>query len=196
MITRNITHKLPRKALWYLLVYRSIVAVIFVGFGVILLVSGTIVGTVTVNGVTSPSSFSPVIPALALIVIGLIGPIYSILWYFLFSYIVSDQNITINSGILFRQSRSIDFNKIQDVTNIRGPLQMMFGLTTINLWTASQDQISFNTVTVGGVPRTQAVPKPDGQLVLLAEDADELRTLAMSRGNIQNVRVVPPGASQ
>ncbi len=190
MVATNTTIKLSKNVLMYLLVVRIIIGVILITFGLFILSLGTIHGTTTINGVTSATSFPSIIPAVVLILIGLLIPCYSVLWYSMFSFVVSEKIITINSGVIFRQSRAIDFNKVQNVNNTRGPIQMMFGLTTLNIWTASQDQLSFSTVTIGGVPQTRMKARPDGKLYLTQQDAEELKGYLMNRGNVQNVQVI------
>src|SRR5207245_1012110 len=117
MVTNNVQNKLPGKALWYLLFARAIIGIILIVVGVAVMSMGTIQGSQTINGVTSPTSFPSAIPAVIIILIGIIIPLWSLFWYMTFSYIVGDQNITINSGVVFRQSRTIDFNKIQNINN-------------------------------------------------------------------------------
>ena len=193
MIALSTFNKLPRSALGYLLVVRIIVGAILILIGIMLLSAGTIQGTKTINGVISSTSFSATIPALILILLGVFLPCYSIFWYLTFSFMVSEQGITINSGVLFRSSRTIDFNKVQNVDNTRGPLQMMFGLTGVNIWTASQDQLRFSTVTIGGIPRTRASARPDGKLYLSGQDADYLKDYIAKKSSVQNVQMVSPG---
>ena len=62
-----------------------------------------------------------------------ISILYELLWYSTFSYLVGDQGVTINSGILFKDSKLINFGRIQNAETRRGPLQMIFGLTTLKL---------------------------------------------------------------
>lgn len=191
MITQNIQSKLPGNVLAYKLVGSIIIAVILIVIALFLLSAGTINGTSTVNGVTSPTSIPAAIPAIVLIVLGLIFPLYAIAWYATFSFLVADQSITINSGVIVKRSKTIDFNKIQNVNNVRGPLQMIFGLAQVDLWTASQDQLSFSTVSYGnGRSGTRMQAKPEGRLYLLKQDAEDLKNTISQKGTVQNVKVV------
>ncbi len=192
MITPNVQTKLPASALTYKLTGSLIVTIIFIIIAFFLMSLGSVQGTSTVGGVTSPTTFSMVIPGIVLIILGLLFPLYAFLSYTMFSYIVGDQMITINSGILFRQSKTINFDKVQNIDNSRGPLQMLFGLTQVNIWTASQGQMSVSTIHFGtnNNQQVQMQPKPEGMLFLTQQDADELKGYVSQKGAVQNVKVV------
>jgi membrane protein YdbS with pleckstrin-like domain len=87
----------------------------------------------------------------------------AILRYKWFSFVLTDKNISIDSGVLFRRSCTIRFDRIQDVNTIRNPLHMMLGLASVAIWTASLDQ------------RAGKANRPDGLIVLNADTADWLR---------------------
>src|SRR3989338_49992 len=110
-----------------------------------------------------------------ILIVGLIIALYPILYWYLFSYELSEHTITVNSGILFRQYETIDFGKIQSIDNERGPLLMLFGLTMVEIWTASSDQISFNV----SPHSTRARPRPDTVLILTKNDAAQLKDFMM-----------------
>ena len=113
-------------------------------------------------GVITPGSIQYI-----LLVVGLGWMAYTIQYYLSFSFVLTTRNITINSGVVVRDSRTIDFGKIQNVESRRGPLEMLLGLTTLKIWTASMDQISFN--------RNGARVRPDGLLTLSTNDAEAIR---------------------
>ncbi len=100
---------------------------------------------------------------------------YPILYYLLFTYEVHERALTINSGILFRQYETIDFNKIQTIDNERNPLLMIFGLTRVEIWTASADQLHSGT----GRDAVRIRPRPDTHFLLGKNDASELRDYIM-----------------
>ena len=102
---------------------------------------------------------------------------YSLLRYLLFTYKLTESTITVNSGVIFRQHETIHFSKAQAVDNERGPLLMLFGLTLVEVWTASADQ--FSPI---GEPSVGARPRPDMTLVLRRDDARTLKDL-ISRGD-------------
>ena len=79
------------------------------------------------------------------------------------SYVLTDKSISISSGVLFRNSCTIRFDRIQDVRLLRDPLHLLLGLRSVAIWTASPDQRIGNS------------KRPDGLLVLEPEQADWLR---------------------
>jgi membrane protein YdbS with pleckstrin-like domain len=87
----------------------------------------------------------------------------AILRYKWFSFVLTDKNISIDSGVLFRRSCTIRFDRIQDVNTIRNPLHMMLGLASVAIWTASLDQ------------RVGKANRPDGLIVLDGDTADWLK---------------------
>jgi membrane protein YdbS with pleckstrin-like domain len=79
------------------------------------------------------------------------------------SFVLTDKNISISSGVLFRNSCTIRFDRIQDVRVMRDPLHLMLGLRSVAIWTASPDQ------------RVGNAKRPDGLLVLETDEADWLK---------------------
>src|SRR5262249_41483131 len=113
-------------------------------------------------GIITPGSIQYIMLA-----VGIGWMAYTALYYLSFSFLLTTRNITINSGVVVRDSRTIDFGKIQNVESRRGPLEMLLGLTTLKIWTASMDQISFN--------RNGSRVRPDGLLTLSTKDAQAIR---------------------
>ena len=112
--------------------------------------------------------------ALFVLIVAGVAFAYPLLYYLLFTYEVHERSITVNSGILFRQYETIDFKKIQTIDNERGPLLMLFGLTIVEIWTASWDQLSHS-----GVNGARVRPRPDMYLILEKNAASELRDFIM-----------------
>ena len=108
-----------------------------------------------------------------LLAVALFFVAYSVLYYRNFSFRLSSKNITINSGVIVRDSRTIDFGKIQNVEIRRGPLQMLLGVSSVKIWTGSMDQVSFN--------RNGARVRPDGLLTLYSGDAEAIRDRLVGR---------------
>jgi membrane protein YdbS with pleckstrin-like domain len=52
------------------------------------------------------------------------------------TFLVKSEALIINRGILFKQSQTIPFNRVQNVDIYRGPLERMFGIATIFIQTA------------------------------------------------------------
>ena len=79
------------------------------------------------------------------------------------SFIVDDQKITINRGIIFKNTKIIPFNNIQNIHIKRGFLLRIFGLAGIEIWTASQSQSN-----------KKNEKKPDGYLKLKTIDTQTI----------------------
>lgn len=79
------------------------------------------------------------------------------------SFIIDDQKITINRGIIFKNIKIIPFNNIQNINIKKGLLLRMFGLANIEIWTASQSQTN---------PKNEK--RSDGFLRLSTEDAQTI----------------------
>ncbi len=122
----------------------------------------------------NPSTLLPIVILVTILVLA-----YPVLYWYLFSYELTERHITINSGILFRQYETIDFGRIQTMDNERGPLLWLFGLTMVEIWTASADQISFSV----GNKSTEARPRPDTVLILRENDAQALKDFIMRSKN-------------
>lgn len=119
--------------------------------------------------------FSSVVIGPVVLIVVLLILSYPLLYWFLFSYELTERAITINSGILFRQYETIDFGRIQTLDNERNPILMLLGLTEVRLWTASADQLTFNI----GKDAMQARPHPDTTLLLGKDDAESFKNLVM-----------------
>ena len=52
------------------------------------------------------------------------------------TFLVQDEAITINRGILYKHSLTLPFNRVQNVNILRGPLERRFGIATIFIQTA------------------------------------------------------------
>jgi membrane protein YdbS with pleckstrin-like domain len=161
MIPLNTQLGLPSRAFWYIAL-RSLVVALFVAlFGsIVQLLSGT-PGAVCGGHPCSPASGAHVAAFVYLFAAFLVAR--AVLNFKWFSFLVTDRNLTIDSGVLARSSNTIRFDRIQDVTTRRDPLHMLLGLKSVDIWTASPDQFAGNR------------RRPEGRLVLEAGDADWLR---------------------
>ncbi len=110
-----------------------------------------------------------------MIVIG--GPIflYIALSYKYISFVVDKTKIVINSGIIFKKSIAIPFDRVQNVDCNKGPILGLFGLSKINIWTASPNQIS--------IQGKNSSSNPDGILIIPTEDAQWLQNFVLNKGN-------------
>ncbi len=89
------------------------------------------------------------------------------------NFIVENDKVTINSGIIFKRSRTVPFDKVQNIDNSRGLLRRIFGLSKISIWTASPGQIEVHNK----VSTSQA----DQILILTTSDADWLQNFILSK---------------
>ncbi|HUV80994.1 MAG TPA: PH domain-containing protein [Patescibacteria group bacterium] len=148
MINLNTPNKLPKQFKWYWLTKI---------FGLILLAS----------------LFWHSLFWILIIFIGLPFTLYLFLFYNAFSFIVEDNKITINSGIIIKKSKSIPFTIIQNVDNVQGILHRVFGLSKVNIWTSSPEQITAH--------KGSTTHKPDGSLDLFVKDSDWLKNFILSK---------------
>jgi membrane protein YdbS with pleckstrin-like domain len=158
MIPLNTRQGLPIAAFWYMALRSLCVAVFLVILGRLF----QIMPAGSCRGPLCPAIYSGLISILfyasaAQLVVN------AVLRFKYFWFVLTDKSISINSGILMRRSCTIRFDRIQDVDTFRGPLHMMFGLTSVAIWTASLDQ------------RAGRVNRPDGLIVLDSATADWLR---------------------
>lgn len=98
--------------------------------------------------------------------------VYLALSYRFVTYILSENKLTIHSGIIFKRSLTIPFSTIQNSDCSRGPLSSMFDLSSLKIWTASPSQIR----TEGG--RSQN--RPEGQLWLQTATANSIREFILN----------------
>ena len=121
------------------------------------------------------SPFLLFFPAFLILVIFFGFPffLYLMLFYNSFTFVVEDNKITINSGIITKRSKSIPFSIIQDVDNVSGILHRVFGLSEVNIWTSSPEQVQ--------VYKGSTTHKPEGSLDLIAEDGDWLKNFILDK---------------
>lgn len=86
------------------------------------------------------------------------------------SFIIDDQKITINRGMIFKKSKTILFSNIQNINIKKGPLLRIFGLAGIEIWTASQSQSN-----------TRNEKKSDGYLKLSIADAQTIADIISAK---------------
>jgi membrane protein YdbS with pleckstrin-like domain len=118
------------------------------------------------------SNFFKIFLAIA-VILGLPFYIYIILLYRSWSFLVDENSITINSGIIVKKSKIIPFDKVQNISQKQGIIMGMFGITNFDIWTSSPSQININ--------KGQTSNKPDGNLVLTTEDAEWLQRFMTSK---------------
>ena len=99
--------------------------------------------------------------------------IYFFIYYALFSFIVDESKLTINSGIIIRRSKSIPFTNIQNVDNVVGLWARLFGLTRVAVWTASASQIE--------IRNENSDNRPDGILLLKISEGNWLKDYILNK---------------
>jgi uncharacterized membrane protein YdbT with pleckstrin-like domain len=171
MIQYNQEQKQPTAYFWYMLTQAAIPALILIAIGVAMDPGG-------------------IVTTVALVVFAA-GAILAAINYHFTLYTPGDQSITIKSGLIFRKTVSINYVRVQNADVSRGPLQMLFGIATLNLWTASPGQVQTVSDNRGN---THSVNRPEGRLVLLRADAEECKNKVTAQGAVQQV-VVTQAAS-
>lgn len=79
------------------------------------------------------------------------------------SFVVTDNEITIESGIITQRHKSISFDQVQDTDITIDIFKLFFRLGDMNIWTASQSQAG------------DGLPKPSATLALDSKDAEWLK---------------------
>lgn len=160
MISLNTPTKLPSKIRWYWLT-KIIILIFFIS-----LIFSFPFMFLTENALSN-------LFKILLIVIGLPLFLYLLLYYNSFKFIIEDTKITINSGVIIKNSKSISFNIVQNVENVRGILHRVFGISKVNIWTSSPEQIR--------AYKGSTTHKPDGSLDLIIKDGDWLKNFILSK---------------
>lgn len=159
MININTENKLPEKLRWYYLTELALV---------IFLLSFVFMAT----GIKIWTSFFWLS-----IFVGLPVYLYLLVSYGAIKFVVDENKITINSGILLKRSKSIAFNKVQNIENVKGLLRQQFGLSTVKIWTSSPSQIK--------IRKAESENRPDGTLTLENSDADWLKNYILDKQSKQ-----------
>ncbi len=81
-----------------------------------------------------------------LIVFNFVLPFYV---YALFGYQIHEDYVMIQSGVLFRSQDYIPIKRIQHIEKFQGPIQSLFHITTIRVFTAGSSDI------IVGVPKDE-----------------------------------------
>ena len=161
MIPLNTPQTLVPRAFWYMGLRTLFVSLLALGLGK-LVELGANSPHATCNGALcgkmSGTHFAELIYLFAVLL-----AVRALVNFRSLSYVLTDKSISISSGVLFRNSCTIRFDRIQDVRVLRDPLHLLLGLRSVAIWTASPDQRVGNS------------KRPDGLLVLEADQADWLR---------------------
>lgn len=92
------------------------------------------------------------------------------------NFVIDNDKLLINFGLILKQSVGIPFNAVQSVSATKGWSLGLFGLSKVNIWTGSNIQTSNND---------KKANKPDGVLIILNDDAQWLQNYILSKGNAE-----------
>jgi membrane protein YdbS with pleckstrin-like domain len=161
VIPLNTPQTLPPRAFWYLGLKSLIVAVLALGVARLFQL-GANSGHATCHGALCGTITGSHIAGFIYVFAAFLA-IRALVNFKSLSFVLTDKNISISSGVLFRNSCTIRFDRIQDVRLMRDPLHLILGLRSVAIWTASPDQ------------RVGNAKRPDGLLVLETDEADWLK---------------------
>ena len=161
MIPLNTRQGLPPAAFWYVALRSLLAAAVVLLFA---WVAGLLPNAphATCHGALCGKLSSGQVVVLAYLFAAFLV-VRAVLGFKWFSYVLTDHSISVSSGILFRNTTTVRFDRIQDIDSTRNPLHLLLGLTSVAIWTASPDQ------------RVGNARRPDAALVLQADDAEWLR---------------------
>lgn len=171
MITFNVPQKLSSKVLSYSMTGAVIWAVI-------------VTVAVTAVGLTIFREIRLFAPMIVVVFFALLF-VYVFAWWKIFSYTVFTDHITIHSGVIFQETKTVNFNDIENVSSLSGPLIALFGLRTLKGFTSSPGQL----VVSGSKNGTTTTYRPDINIILDAQTAAELMQL-MQKSDVQKVENV------
>jgi len=103
------------------------------------------------------------------IFLGLPLVLYFLAIYATINFVVQENGMTVTSGLIIKRSRSVAFDRVQNVYIEAGPLARMFGITKVNMWTASVGQMQLNN--------GQSYNQPDLSIYLKQEDATKIKEM-------------------
>lgn len=108
-----------------------------------------------------------------LFVIGLPYAIYKIIKINNISFVVNENSITKNYGVLTKRSNTLTFDKIQNINGVTSMFSSLFNLTKLNIWTASPSQ----TV----ISKGSSQNNPDIVLTLSLTDAEWIKNFILNK---------------
>ncbi|MFH8606269.1 PH domain-containing protein [Streptomyces sp. NPDC018029] len=86
----------------------------------------------------APARFWLLLPAAVIAVPGLLaGALLPLWWYKVHRWEVTDDAVYVRTGFFWMEGRIAPMSRLQTVDTMRGPVQRVFGLTTVTVTTAS-----------------------------------------------------------
>jgi len=67
--------------------------------------------------------------------------LWSILFYDRYFYRIGEDGVYINRGIWFKSKRTIPYERIQHLSVTKGPLEIIFGISDLNIYTAGTSSL-------------------------------------------------------
>lgn len=114
---------------------------------------------------------------LTFIILGSLGYLYIYFLYESITYIVTNNSLTVNSGIFIKRSKTILFDTIQTMEFTSGILMTMFGIVDFKIKITSPSNININ--------RGQISKFSDASLVLTRSEVNKLTQFITSMKNKQ-----------
>ncbi len=168
MIQKNTEQKLSGRVLGYLLAKST--------------VGSLIVSAVIVLFFPEAKPYQYYIPVALLV----ISSVYTFFWWRLFSFTIQDDHVSIQSGLIIRQAKSVNYNDIQSIHAIFGPILALLGLRKVQGFTSSPGQLHIRSSRQGGANTEH---RPDVEIILERAVAEEFVSL-VGAGDVQKVRQV------
>ena len=129
--------------------------------------------TLIALGIGSATILRGELVAVLVITLIAINVVFSLFWpaleYNAFRYMVRENDLLVQSGVMFRRWSSIPHNRIQHVDTRQGPLERVFGLSRLLVFTAA------------GMSADGSIPG------LRTEEAERLRDVLSLRGGDDGV---------
>ncbi len=111
--------------------------------------------------------------------------IFTYAYFKIFQYTIFKDHIVIRSGVILVNTKSLDFNKFQNIDSAFGPILAMFGLRKLVGFTSSPGQFQIES-TANGVTTKRV---PDLQFYIDKNSAQEFLAL-IQQGDVQKVQSV------
>jgi membrane protein YdbS with pleckstrin-like domain len=174
----QLTNGVPDHADPALKTYWLVTRVMGTGLAILLLESPLIV-LATLAGTTTPFLLLLAVLVLLFLIIPMaVYAAYSSLEYGNYTFNIEKTHLTISRGILFKQSTTVPYSRVQGVTTNAGPLMRRFGIATISVATAGY--VGLMAPTIQGVREPEIVR--DVILQRVRELRDEGRSKDLGNG--------------
>lgn len=173
MIEINSPQKLSTRVLGYYLIKAILGSMVFSAIIYIGIMTGSNTG-----------QLKPYAAFIPLVILALnLG--YAILYWKIFTFTLFPDHMTIKSGVVFQNEKTVNFNDVQSSNAALGPLLAMFGLRIVKAFTSSPEQLIITSGKNGSSTRHV----PDLQIIIEKESADQIIGI-IKKGDVQKVQNV------